>query len=39
LLEGRKERDHSEDRGTDGCLGLEWILGILARACALDSIG
>jgi hypothetical protein len=25
----QKERDHSEDRGVDGRMGSEWILGIL----------
>jgi hypothetical protein len=28
--EGRKERDHLEDRGVDGRMGSEWILGRLA---------
>jgi len=28
--EGPKERDHSEDRGIDGRMGSEWILGRLA---------
>jgi hypothetical protein len=28
--ENPKERDHSEDRGIDGRMGSEWILGRLA---------
>jgi hypothetical protein len=28
--ESQKERDHSEDRGVDGRMGSEWILGRLA---------
>jgi hypothetical protein len=28
--ESPKETDHLEDRGVDGKMGLEWILGILA---------
>jgi hypothetical protein len=28
--ESPKERDHSHDRGVDGWMGLEWILGRLA---------
>jgi len=28
--EHMKERDHSEDRGVDGRMGSEWILGRLA---------
>jgi hypothetical protein len=28
--ESPKERDHSENRGIDGRMGSEWILGILA---------
>jgi hypothetical protein len=28
--ESPKERDHSEDRGVDGRMGSEWILGRLA---------
>jgi hypothetical protein len=28
--ESPKERDYSEDRGVDGRMGLEWILGRLA---------
>jgi hypothetical protein len=31
--ESPKERDHSEDRGVDGRMGSEWILGILAEGC------
>jgi hypothetical protein len=30
LVESPKERDHSEDRGIDGKMGLECILGRLA---------
>jgi hypothetical protein len=30
LVGSRKERDHLEDRGIDGSLGSEWILGRLA---------
>jgi hypothetical protein len=33
----RKERDHSEDRGVDGMMGSEWILGIMAEV--VDSVG
>jgi hypothetical protein len=29
-LESPKEKDHSEDRGVDGMMGSEWILGRLA---------
>jgi hypothetical protein len=29
--ESQKERGHSKDRGVDGRMGLEWILGILAE--------
>jgi hypothetical protein len=29
--ESPKERDHSEDRGVDGRMGSEWILGGLAK--------
>jgi hypothetical protein len=28
--ESHKERDNSEDRGVDGSMGLEWILGRLS---------
>jgi len=37
--ESRKERDHSEDRGADGRMKSEWILGSLAGGCRMDSIG
>jgi hypothetical protein len=29
--ESPKEREHSEDRGVDGRMGSEWILGRFAR--------
>jgi hypothetical protein len=29
--ESQKERGQSQDRGVDGRMGLEWILGILAE--------
>jgi hypothetical protein len=32
-----KERDHSKDRGVDGRMRSEWMLGILAGACGVDS--
>jgi hypothetical protein len=31
------ERNHSEDRGVDGRLESEWILGRLAVGCGVDS--
>jgi hypothetical protein len=34
-----KERDHSEDRGVDGRMGLEWILVRLAGEGGGDSPG
>jgi hypothetical protein len=34
-----KERDYSEVQGVDGRMGSEWILGILAGGCGLDSTG
>jgi hypothetical protein len=37
--ESLKERDHSEDKGVDGRMGLEWILGRLAGGCGVDSVG
>jgi hypothetical protein len=37
--ESPKERGHSEDRGIDGRLGPEWILGRLAGVCGVYSIG
>jgi hypothetical protein len=39
--ESPKERDHSEDRGVDGRMGLEWILERLAGGggCRVDSPG
>jgi hypothetical protein len=37
--ESPKERDHLEDRGVDGRMGSEWLLGRLARGCGVDSIG
>jgi hypothetical protein len=35
--ESPKERDHWEDQGVGGKMGSEWILGILAMGCGLDS--
>jgi hypothetical protein len=38
--ENPKERDRSEDRGVDGKMGLEWILGWgMAGVCGLESVG
>jgi hypothetical protein len=37
--ESPKERDHSEDRGIDGRMGSEWILGKLDEECGVDSVG
>jgi hypothetical protein len=34
-----KEREDSEDQGVGGRMESEWILGILARGCGLDSTG
>jgi hypothetical protein len=34
-----KERDHLEDKGVDGRIGSELILGRLAGGCELDSTG
>jgi hypothetical protein len=34
-----KERDHSEDRGVDGRMGSQWILGKLAVGCAVNLTG
>jgi hypothetical protein len=35
-----KERDHLEDQGVGGMMGLKWILGRLAwGGCGLDSTG
>jgi hypothetical protein len=31
-----KEREHSEERGVDGKMGLEWMLGRLAGTYAVD---
>jgi hypothetical protein len=39
LWEIPKERDHSEDRGVDGKMGSELILGRLAVGCEVDSTG
>jgi hypothetical protein len=38
-LESPKERDHSEDRGVDGMMGSELILGRLAGGDRVDSVG
>jgi hypothetical protein len=35
--ESPTERDHSEDRGVDDRMGLEWILGRLAGAVYVGS--
>jgi hypothetical protein len=32
------ERDHSEERGVDGMLGSEWILGRLAGGWEVDLV-
>jgi hypothetical protein len=37
--ESPKGRDHLEDRGVDGRMGSECILGIFAGGCGVDSIG
>jgi hypothetical protein len=34
-----KERDHSQDRGVDGRIGSELILGRLAGVYGVDSVG
>jgi hypothetical protein len=39
LVEIPKARDHSEDQGVGGRMGLEWVLGRLAGGCGLDSTG
>jgi hypothetical protein len=35
--ESPKKRDHSVYQGIGGRMGSEWILGIMARGCGLDS--
>jgi hypothetical protein len=37
--ESLREGDHPEDRGVDGRLGTEWILGRWAGGCGVDSVG
>jgi hypothetical protein len=37
--ESLEERDHSEDRGVDGGMESEYILGKLAGECKVDSVG
>jgi hypothetical protein len=37
--ESPKEGDLPEDRGEDGRMGIEWILGRLADGCEVDSPG
>jgi hypothetical protein len=37
--ESKKEREHSEDRGIDGKMVIEWILGRLAEGCGVNSVG
>jgi hypothetical protein len=37
--ESLKEEDHLEDRGVDGRMGLEWILGRFGGGCILGSVG
>jgi hypothetical protein len=37
--ERRKEGDHLEDRGIDGIMESEWILGRLPRGCRVHSFG
>jgi hypothetical protein len=37
--ESPKERDHSENRGINGRMGSEWILGTLADGYKVDSLG
>jgi hypothetical protein len=37
--ESQKERDHLEDKGVDGRMGLEWILRKLAGAFRMDPVG
>jgi hypothetical protein len=32
-----KERDHSEERGVDGRMGLEWVFGRLAGVYGVDT--
>jgi hypothetical protein len=38
-LESPKERDHLENRGVNGRMGIEWILGRLARGYGVDAVG
>jgi hypothetical protein len=38
LVKIPKERDHSEDRGLNERMGLEWMLGGLG-GCGMDSTG
>jgi hypothetical protein len=33
----RRRKDHWKDQGVDGCMGSEWILGILVGMCGVDS--
>jgi hypothetical protein len=37
--ESPKESEHSEDRGRDGRMGSEWILGRVTGGCGVDSVG
>jgi hypothetical protein len=37
--ESPKERDHLEDEGVDGRMGLEWMLWRLAEGYGVDSTG
>jgi hypothetical protein len=39
VLVGKPEKDHSEDRGIEGRMGSEWILGRLVGGCRVDSVG
>jgi hypothetical protein len=37
--ENPKEKDHSEDRGIDGRMGLEWTLGKVAGGGSIETSG
>jgi hypothetical protein len=37
--ESLKERDHLEDQGIDGRMGLECILGRFSGGCRVDPVG
>jgi hypothetical protein len=37
--ESPRKKGHSEDRGIDGRMGWEWIIGRLGEELAVDSFG